>query len=71
MSKRLLNLSFDTDYATMANMEALSQAVAMAASVHRDAVRRFVEKQAQSYDWDRDGKATGLGWRAGVTPGGR
>ena len=71
MSKRLLNLSFDTDYATMANMEALSQAVAMAAPVHRDAVRRFVEKQAQSYDWDRDGKATGLGWRAGVTPGGR
>jgi len=61
LSKRMLNLSLDADYATMANMESLSQAVAMSTPFHRDAVRRFGNKQAQSYDWDRDGGALGLG----------
>src|SRR3546814_8653468 len=61
MSKRLLNLSFDADYATMANMESLSQAVAMSTPVHRDAVQRFAGNQAQSYDWDRDAQATEIG----------
>ncbi|MCD0502833.1 enoyl-CoA hydratase/isomerase family protein [Bordetella petrii] len=61
MSKRMLNQSFDTDYASLANQEALSQAVAMSAAYHRAAVERFVGKQAQVYDWDRDGAATGIG----------
>ena len=61
LSKRLLNLSLDADYATMANMESLSQAVAMSTPFHRDAVRRFGNRQPQAYDWDRDGPALGFG----------
>ena len=59
MSKRLLNQSFDTDYATMANMESLSQALAMSAPPHRQAVQRFLNKEAQPYDWDHSGLAKG------------
>lgn len=60
MSKRMLNLSFDMDYGALANMEALSQAVAMSTSYHRDAIVRFQNKQTPLYNWDRDRPASVL-----------
>lgn len=59
MSKRLLNHSFESDYATMANLESLSQAVAMSTGYHAEAVQRFKNRQHQPYDWDREGPPLG------------
>ena len=67
MSKRMLNLSFDVDYSTLSNMEALSQAVAMSTSYHRDAVMRFQNKQSPLYNWDRDRPASALNARSKST----
>lgn len=64
MSKRMLNLSLDSDYAAMANMEAVSQAVAMSTDFHADAVQRYKSRQAQAYDWDRDGPSIGMDGRS-------
>src|SRR5690606_41335179 len=48
MSKRMLNLSLDSDYAAMANMEAASQAVAMSTDFHADAVQRYKSRERKS-----------------------
>ncbi|QHE84621.1 enoyl-CoA hydratase/isomerase family protein [Hydrogenophaga sp. BPS33] len=53
MIKNSLNRSFDTDYRTLAEIEAHQQAVAMSLPFHADAVQRFVRKEPLAYDWDR------------------
>lgn len=53
MIKNSLNRSFDSDYRTMAEIEAHQQAVAMSLPYHADAVQRFVRKEPLAYDWDR------------------
>lgn len=53
-TKSLLNRSFETDYAGMADFEACAQAVCMAAPYHAEAVARFTSGQPAAYDWDRD-----------------
>jgi len=52
ITKRLLERSLDTDYATMAMLEASGQGIAMASPYHRDAVARFARGEAPTYDWD-------------------
>lgn len=53
ITKRLLERSLDTDYATMAMLEASGQGIAMASPYHREAVARFAAGEAPAYDWDR------------------
>lgn len=52
-SKIMLNQSFHLDQKAMAEMEAWSQAVCMESPYHRDAIKRFVEKEPLLFDWDR------------------
>ncbi|MCA0243454.1 MAG: enoyl-CoA hydratase/isomerase family protein [Proteobacteria bacterium] len=53
MAKRLLDRSFETDFASMCAFEADAQAVAMSSRYHAEAVARFVAGQPPRYDWDR------------------
>lgn len=53
MIKNTLNRSFESDYRTLAEIEAHQQAVAMSLPYHADAVQRFVRKEPLAYDWDR------------------
>lgn len=54
MTRKLLNRSFETDYLTMAELEAYAQAIAMATPYHLDAATRFARREPVPYDWDRD-----------------
>lgn len=56
LTKRLLNRSFETSYAALAELEANSQAVATTTDYHAEAVRRFVGGEPLLYDWDRQSK---------------
>ena len=53
-TKRLLNRSFETPYATLAELEANGQAVASATPQHAESVRRFLAGERLPFDWDRD-----------------
>jgi 2-(1,2-epoxy-1,2-dihydrophenyl)acetyl-CoA isomerase len=54
LTKKLLNKSFETDYATLAAFEACAQAVCMASPYHAQAVARFSAGEPALYDWDHD-----------------
>ena len=53
LSKTLMNKSFETPYATLAELEAQAQALASTAAYHGEAVAAFVRGQPAAYDWDR------------------
>jgi 2-(1,2-epoxy-1,2-dihydrophenyl)acetyl-CoA isomerase len=53
-SKRLLNASHDSGYRALGQLEAQAQGIAMASAYHHDAARRFRDRQALAFDWDRD-----------------
>lgn len=53
MTKDLLNKSFETDYATLATLEACAQGVAMSTPYHAEAAARFTRGEPSLYDWDR------------------
>ncbi|MGT2472604.1 enoyl-CoA hydratase/isomerase family protein [Paraburkholderia terrae] len=53
-TKRLLNLSFETPYSTLAELESNAQAVETCTPYHVNALGRFVRKEALAFDWDRD-----------------
>lgn len=59
-NKRLLNRSHSTDYRTLGQLEAQSQGIAMASAYHRDAARRFRDRQSLAFDWDRNGGPLGF-----------
>lgn len=52
LTKRLVNRSMESDYRTMARMEADGQTLMFDTDFHREAVRRFVEKEPSLYNWD-------------------
>ena len=52
MTRKLLNRSFETDYAGMATLEAYAQGVAMASRYHAEAAARFAAGQPSAFDWD-------------------
>lgn len=54
MSKRLLNQSFESAYAPLAELECAAQAVASSVPYHAMAVNAFLEGQPAVYDWDSD-----------------
>jgi 2-(1,2-epoxy-1,2-dihydrophenyl)acetyl-CoA isomerase len=53
LTKRLLNRSYETDYATLATLEACAQAVCLNTPYHAQAAARFVSGEPALYDWDR------------------
>jgi len=59
MTKKIVNRSFQSDYATMAELEADGQAILFSTEFHQEAVRRFQNKEAPLYNWDKMGKAEG------------
>lgn len=56
-TKRLAQRGFSGDYRDMAEMEAGTQPMLFDTDFHREAIRRFAEKQPPLYDWDRMDRA--------------
>ena len=52
MAKSILNHSFHTDQRMLAEMESMGQAICMASDYHKAAVRRFLDKQPLTFNWD-------------------
>ncbi len=59
VTKKIVNRSFQSDYATMAEMEAAAQAIMFTTDYHQEAVRRFQGKEPPMYNWDAMDKAKG------------
>jgi len=57
LTKKIVTRSFESDYATMAELESDGQAILFATDYHREAVRRFQNKEAALYNWDKMGQA--------------
>lgn len=53
VAKTILNDSFNHDFRTLLEMEAMGQSLVRETEFHREAVRRFKEKETPLYDWDR------------------
>ncbi len=53
LTKSLLNKSFETPYATLADLEGQAQAIASTAPYHDDAVAAFLRGDPAAFDWDR------------------
>lgn len=51
MTKRALQQSFDSDLRAMLELESLGQGIAFTTDYHREAVRRFKEKEPPLYRW--------------------
>lgn len=56
MTKRLANKAYETDPATMAELEAVAQVVCLSEPEHAEAIARFSRKESIQYDWDRVSK---------------
>jgi enoyl-CoA hydratase/carnithine racemase len=54
LSKRALNASLNTGLSTVLQMEADAQGIARSTDYHREAVRRFVDKQPALFQWPAD-----------------
>ncbi|WP_233849928.1 enoyl-CoA hydratase/isomerase family protein [Paraburkholderia sp. HD33-4] len=54
LSKRLLNQSFESHYAALAELECAAQAVASSVPYHTAAVTAFLDGQPAPYDWERE-----------------
>jgi len=57
VAKTILNDAFNHDFRTLLEMEAMGQSLVRETEFHREAVRRFKEKEAPLYDWDRQPEA--------------
>ncbi|MDM0114029.1 enoyl-CoA hydratase/isomerase family protein [Variovorax sp. J22R133] len=53
LTKALLNKSYETPYATLAELEGNAQAVVSTLPYHHEAVEAFTRGEALRYDWDR------------------
>lgn len=53
LTKSLLNRTFETPYATLAELEGQAQAIASTTPYHAEAVAGFVRGEPATYDWDR------------------
>ena len=52
ITKRIANRSFQSDYTTMAELEADAQSIVFTTDFHKEAVRRFQSKETPLYNWD-------------------
>ena len=56
-TKRILNQSFNLDAQAMVEMEAAAQAIFFTTDYHKDAIRRFVDKEPLAFNWEAMEKA--------------
>ena len=56
LSKQLMNKSFETPYAALAEMEGQAQAIASAEQDHVRAVAAFLSGEPAAFDWERMAK---------------
>ncbi|KRB93495.1 enoyl-CoA hydratase/isomerase family protein [Noviherbaspirillum sp. Root189] len=54
ITKRGFNASLNSDLGTMLELEAAGQGVARSSEYHRDAARRFVNKEPQRFRWPQE-----------------
>jgi len=52
VSKNILNQSYNQDFRTLIEMEAMGQSLVRDTDFHREAVRRFKDKDTPLYDWE-------------------
>jgi 2-(1,2-epoxy-1,2-dihydrophenyl)acetyl-CoA isomerase len=52
VSKNILNQSYNQDYRTMLELEAMAQTNCRDTDFHKEAVRRFAAKETPLYDWE-------------------
>ncbi|WP_417515078.1 enoyl-CoA hydratase/isomerase family protein [Minwuia sp.] len=52
ITKRTVNGSYEMSYRDLVDAEANGQALMFTTDFHKEAVRRFVEKEPRLYDWD-------------------
>ena len=52
IAKNILNQSFNHDHKTLLEFEAMGQAIAQTSEYHKEAVRRFREKEPSLFDWE-------------------
>ena len=57
LTKKIVNRSFQSDYATMAELESDGQAILFSTEFHKEAVRRFQSKEPPLYNWDKMGES--------------
>ena len=56
LTKRLLNQTFEAHYASLAELECATQAVAANTPYHADAVSAFLEGRPAPFDWERQAR---------------
>jgi enoyl-CoA hydratase/carnithine racemase len=54
LTKNLLNMSYDTSYSALAELEASAQAVASTTPFHTHAINAFMRGERFGFDWDRE-----------------
>ncbi|SAL69706.1 enoyl-CoA hydratase [Caballeronia choica] len=59
LAKRAINQSLSSDLRGMLEMEALAQGIAFTTGYHKEAVRRFKEKDAPLFKWPASGPSLG------------
>ena len=52
VAKNVLNQSFNQDHRTLLDMEAIGQSICRDTEFHKEAVRRFAEKETPLFDWE-------------------
>lgn len=57
LAKRMLNSSYESDYATLASLEGAAQGLCLSSEYHREAATRFAHGEPALYDWDRPATA--------------
>ena len=62
LTKSLMNKSFETPFATLAELECYAQAVASTTAYHSEAVAAFLRGERPAYDWDRQKVERPLGY---------
>ena len=53
MTKSMLNSSYERDLKTSLEIESSAQAIANNSDYHREAVKRFINKQPSIFDWEK------------------
>lgn len=54
LTKNILNQTFHQDNRAILELEAMAQSMARDTEFHREAVRRFVQREPALFDWERD-----------------
>lgn len=53
LTKRILNQSFNLDASALVEMEASAQSILFQTDYHKEAIRRFVDKEPLEFNWEK------------------